>query len=140
MKTVRYNRFIFFDKKTVGSVRKLVRRLGIRYKSYAGEVIQRIYYFYFGDAIDLRNDFKRFYKKEFKDIDEYLECHLGIPKKIRKQFIGNRVFYVNLDEKGEDLDDFFDYDDDELERAFWDLLGGLEIENSSGIRYEQFFD
>ncbi len=139
MKTIRYDRYIFFDKKTIGSVRKLTRQFGVRYNSFAGEVIQRIYHFYFGDAINLNKEYKRFYKNEFEDVDKYVACRLGIPKEVRKRLIGNRIFYVNLDEKGEDLDNSFDYDD-ELKNTFWDLLGGLENEDSSRIRYEQFFD
>ena len=139
MKTIRYDRYIIFDKKTIGSVRKLTRQFGVRYNSYAGEVIQRIYHFYFGDAINLNKEYKRFYKNEFEDVDKYIACRLGIPEEVRKRLIGNRIFYVNLDEKGEDLDNSFDYDD-ELKNTFWDLLGGLENEDSSRIRYEQFFD
>ena len=37
MKTIKYNNFIFFEKKTVGSKRKVVKVFGVKYRSYAGD-------------------------------------------------------------------------------------------------------
>lgn len=134
-----FKKYIFFDRKTVGSARKLVFRYGVKYKSYAGEVLQRIYHFYFGDAMDIMKEYRRYYKKEYNDFDKYLECHFGIPKDMRDKFVCNKVVYVNLDYKGDHIGDSFYYDD-ELKNQFWSLVGGLENEDTNGICYEQFFD
>ena len=139
MKTIKYARYIFFNKRTVGSFHKLAHRYGIKEKSYAGDVLHRIYHFYFGDAIDMKKEYRKYYKKEFPDFDKYLECHLNIPENIRCNFVDHSVFYVNLDDKGEDLSYSFS-DSDVLKNQFWNMIGGLEDENPSGIRYEQFFD
>lgn len=138
MKTIRYDSYVFYDKKTVGSVRRLLRKYGIKYRSYAGEVVQRVFHFYFGDAIDLKKEYQTYYIKEYGEFDKYLECHLGIPQYVRKNFKGTKVYYVNLDDKGEHIGDSF-YEDD-LKDQFWNLVGGLHYENSSGLRYEQFLD
>ncbi len=139
MKTIRYDRFVFFDKKNVCSAHKLARIYGVECDSYAGDVLHRIHHFFFGDATDLRKEYRRFYKNEFDDVDQFLECHLNIPENVRRRLIGHSISYVNLDEKGEDLSDSFSYDD-ELKSQFWNLMGGIDDENPSGIRYEQFFD
>ena len=139
MITIKYNRYIFFDKKTVGSARRLVRRYGVRYNSYAGEVLQRIYHFYFGNATDIKKEYKKYYKKEFEDFDKYLEYHMGVKDDVRRKLKKNNVYYVNIDEKGEHIDDSFSYEE-ELKDQFWNLVGGLADENSSGVCYEQFFN
>ena len=139
MKTIKYVRYVFFDKKTVASFHKLARRYGIKENSYAGKVLYRIYHCYFGDATDMKKEYRKYYKKEFEDYDNYLECHLKIPENVRNHFVGHRVFYVNLDEKGDDLSLSFS-DDDMLKNQFWNIIGGLEDESSSGIRYEQLFN
>ena len=140
MKTVKYGNYIFFDKKSVGSVSRLIRRYGVKRKSYAGEVLERIYYYYFGDAVNIKKEYKKFYKNEFDNVDMFLECHMGIPERVRRKLSAKRILFVNLDGKGQHIGDSFYYDDDGLKEQFWNMVGGLENENSSRLRYEQFFD
>ena len=68
LKTVKYDNFIFYEKKVVGSVSRLIRRYGVKRKSYAGEVLERIYYYYFGDAVNIKKEYKKFYKNELNDL------------------------------------------------------------------------
>ncbi len=140
MKTVKYGDYIFFEKKIVGSVRRLIRRYGVKRKSYAGDVLERLYYYYFGDAVDIKKEYKRFYKNEFDNIDMYLECHMCIPERVRGKLSAKKILCVNLEGKGQHIGDSFYYDDDGLKELFWNMVGGVENENSSGLRYKQFFD
>lgn len=139
MKTVKYGNYIFFEKRVVGSPRKLIRRYGVKHKSYAGEVLERIYYYFFGDAVDINKEYKKFYKKEYDSLDMYLECHLGIPERVRHKISTKKLLCVDLDSKGQRIGDSFYYDDG-LREQFWDMVGGIENENSSRLCYEQFFD
>lgn len=134
-----YGSYVFYDKKTVGSVRGLIKKYGIRYNSYAGEVIQRVFHYYFGDAINLKKEYRKYYMKEYAEFDKYLECHLGIPLNIRKTFSGTKVYYVDLDDKGDKIGDSFFYEEN-LKEQFWNLVGGLQNENSRRLCDEQFFD
>ena len=138
MKTIRYDDYIFFDKKSVGSVRKLVRAYGLKYNSYAGEVVRRVFHYFFGDATRLLKEYKKYYKKEYDNLDMFLECHMGIPEGVRSRFVGHNIFYVNLEDKGDRIGEAFN--DKELQQKFWDMVGGIEREDSNGIRYEQFFN
>ena len=140
MKTVKYGNYIFYEKKVVGSVSRLVRKFGVRRKSYAGEVVERIYYYYFGDAVNINKEYKKFYKYEFNNLDMYLECHMGIPESVRRRLSAKKLLCVDLDSKGQRIGDSFYYDDDGLKEQFWNMVGGVEIENQNGLRYEQFFD
>ena len=140
MKTVKYGNYIFFDKKSVGSVSRLIHRYGVKRKSYAGEVLERIYYYYFGDAVNIKKEYKKFYKNEFDNVDMFFLFHMGIPERVRRKLSAKRILFVNLDGKGQHIGDSFYYDDDGLKEQFWNMVGGVENENSSRLRYEQFFD
>lgn len=139
MKTIRYGDYLFFDKKVVGPVHKLVRRYGVKYNSYAGEVLRRIYHYFFGDAVNVNKEYEKYYKMEFENLDRYLECRLGIPENVRKRLLCNKLLCVDLSDKGERVGESFYYDDG-LKKQFWEMVGGVENENPSGLRYEQFFD
>ena len=139
MKTIRYGSYVFYDPKTVGSVRKMVRRFGVKYKSYAGEVLQRIFHFYFGDAINLQKEYRKYYEKEYIEFEDYLECHFGIPKRIIGIISSANAFYVNLAYKGDHIGDSFYYEDD-LKELFWNMVGGIQNENSNGLCNEQLFN
>lgn len=139
MKTIKYGDYVFFDRKVVGSVCKLIRKYGVKKRSYAGEVLQRVYHYCFGDAVNLEKEYKKYYRAEYDNVDQYLECHLGVPKSVRDRLSSNKIFYVNLSDKGEHIGDSFLYDDG-LKEQFWNMVGGVENENPSGLHYEQFFD
>lgn len=138
MKTVQYGDYIFFERKVVGSVRNLISRYGVKSNSYAGEVIKSLYYYYFGDAVCVNKEYIKFYKNEFLDLDTYLECHMGIPKNVRSRLLTKKLLYVNLNNKGSRMGNSF-YDTDLIDQ-FWDMVGGKENENTSGLHYEQFLN
>lgn len=138
MKTIIYNKMVLFEKRSVLSLKNLLKKYGVRGNSYAGEVLKRIYQYYFGDAVDMFKEYKKYYKNEFKTFDSYLECHLGLPEELRKKLEFRKIFYVNLDGKGEHIGDSFSYDD-ELKYQFWEIAGGIEYEDKNWVCDEQFF-
>ena len=107
--------------------------------SYAGDVIKRVYQYYFGDATSIRKEYKRCYKNEYNDYIDYIICHFNVPKDIAKAICKKNVFYVDLNSRGEHIADHFLYDE-ELKEQYWNLVGGVENENTNRIRDEQFFN
>lgn len=138
MKTIIYKRKVFFNKKDVCSIGIILKKYGVKGNSYAGNVLKRIYHYYFGDSVNLYKEYKKYYKKEFKTYDNYLECHLGLPDELRRKIVYRKIFYVNLEGKGEHIGDSFLYDD-ELKEQFWEFAGGIEYENQNWLCNEQFF-
>lgn len=135
MKTVKFDRYIFFDKKQIGTINRMLRHYGVRKNSYAGGVIVRLYNYYFGNSIDVKKEFKKYYYKEYdKNYNEYLQCHFDMPERLSSVISKSKVFYVDLDGKFDRVGDSF-YDDDLVE-DFWNYLGGIDNENTYGIRYK----
>ena len=62
MKTIIYNKMVLFEKRSVLSLKNLLKKYGVRGNSYAGEVLKRIYQYYFGDAVDMFKEYKKYYK------------------------------------------------------------------------------
>lgn len=119
-------------------MRKLIKKYGVKYNSYAGQVLKRIYQYYFGNSINLRQDYRKYYRKEYESFNDYLECHLGFPKEVINRMEGEKFLCVNLDGKGERAGESFSYED-ELKKQFWEMVGGADSENQSRLRDEQFF-
>lgn len=63
---------IYFNRSKKYKKSYFYKILGFYPKSYFGQVIARIYDFYFKNAKLLKKDFKKYYKKEFASFDEYL--------------------------------------------------------------------
>lgn len=135
MKTIKYNNYLFFDKKVIGNAKQLMKKFGIKRNSYAGEVVKRLFSYCFEDAVKIKKEYNKYYKKEFGNYKDYLECHFEIPQTLIEKICEKNVCYVNLEEKGDRIGELF-WDNDELKSEFWDLLGGLEHENKNRLHYE----
>ena len=136
MKTIKYNDYIFFKKKTVGSTKKVVKMFGVKYHSYAGDTVKRVVNYYFG--INLKRDYKLFYQREFSQYKDFLECKMGIPSNVVEKIVQENVFFVDLSGKGDQIGRDFFMEDRYID-LFWKIVGGLEDESTDWIRDEQFF-
>lgn len=126
--SLKFNNFLFFNKGEVGTRRRLLRRYKIKANSYAGKVISRIYNFYFGNAINIKRDFFRYYKKEFKTCEEYLICKFNMPEDLAKRVCNEKRYYVDLSWKGDQVGHEFSHND-KLKEQFWSFVGGIEYED-----------
>lgn len=125
---LKFNNYLFFNKNEVGNRRSLLKKYKIKNKSYAGNVLLRIYDYYFGNAIHIKHEFKRYYKKEFATCDEYLVCRFNMPANLAKKICSEKTYYVDLDWKGEQIGWSFLYDN-KLKEQFWNFVGGIEYED-----------
>lgn len=125
---MKYKDYFFFQKETVKSKRKLLKHFGIRRNTYAGNVVKRLHDYFYKNAIDLKREYRKYYRKEFGDYKEYLMCRLNMPEHVAQQLCNEHSCYVNLKWKGEHPGDYFEYDD-ALKMKFWEFVGGLEIED-----------
>lgn len=125
---LKFNGFLFFNKNEVGSKSILLKKYGVKKNSYAGNVLARIYDQYFGNSIEIKKEYKRYYKKEFRDYVQYLVCRFNMPETLAIKISEEKKYYVNLNWKEEQPGSRFSYDDD-LRKQFWDFVGGLEDES-----------
>lgn len=125
---LKFNRYLFFNKNEVGTPCRLLKKYKIKRNSYAGKVILRIYDSYFGNAINIKREFLRYYKKEFKTCEQYLVCRFNMSEDLAKRICDEKKYYVDLEWKGDQIGYSFSYDD-ELKEQFWDFVGGIEYED-----------
>lgn len=125
---MKFKEYLFFEKISVKSKRKLLKYFGIRKNTYAGDVATRLYDYFYKNATNLKREYRKYYKKEFADYKDYLICRFNMPEHVAKRLCGENRYYVNLKWKGEHPGDYFE-EDDVLRKKFWDFMGGLEIED-----------
>lgn len=125
---IKFSHYLFFNKENIGSRRKLSRIYKIKLNSYAGRVLSRVYNFYFGNPINIQSEYRRYYKKEFKNCEDFLICRFNMPSELAKRILKESTHYVDLDYKGEEINFAFSYDD-KLSDFFWNNVGGLVNEN-----------
>ena len=55
---------IYFRKKDIPYKRYVMKRMGVKKNTFAGNMISRVYDYYFYGAINFRKEYKKYYKKE----------------------------------------------------------------------------
>lgn len=128
MQSIRVNTYIFFDKKVVGSRRSLQKKFGLKGRSYAGNIMRRIYHYYFENAINVKREYKKFYKKEFPQYIDYLVCHFNISNQLADKISKSKLYYSDLEWKSDHINYSFSYDE-KLSDLFWNSVGGYCNEN-----------
>ena len=59
-------------------------------------MIGRIYDLYFGNPINYRKEFRRYYKKEFDNCEQYLVCRFNMSEELARKVCRNKNNYVVL--------------------------------------------
>ena len=74
----RSNGIIFFRKHMIPKKRTVLKRLGVKPRSFAGGMISRMYDYYFDGAIDFDSEYKKYYSKEFSSTEQFIEERFNI--------------------------------------------------------------
>lgn len=125
---LRVDRYLFFNKAEICSRNRLIKLYGVKKRSYAGNVVMRVYDSYFGNAINIKKEFSKYYKKEFKTCEQFLVCRFNMTEELAKKVCNEKTHYVDLEWKGDQIWYSFSYDD-ELKKQFWRFVGGIEYED-----------
>lgn len=127
---------IYFRKKDIPSKSKVMKILGVRKKSFAGNMISRVYDYYFQGAISFREEYRKYYRKEFSSIESFIEEHFNLEhheakklaeldysmKECSRRSIERNIETLNYDRS--------------FKMAFSKAVGGLEDEDQDGVYYE----
>ncbi|MDR1797240.1 MAG: hypothetical protein LBR44_07305 [Clostridiales Family XIII bacterium] len=107
----------------------LYRAFGVRRKSYMSRLIDRIFEYYFSNAINLRTEYKKYYQLEFNNFDDYLSHkHNLFNEEIRRLSSKGRCYYKNIS-IDKDYDVEFLMEDKALFGIIAKLTGGIQDEN-----------
>ena len=55
-----------------------MKTLGVKKKTFAGNMISRMYDYYFQGAINFRREYRKYYRKEFCSVEKFIEEHFNI--------------------------------------------------------------
>ena len=123
---------VFFKKKRIPSKRSVMKKMGVKRKSYAGSLISRVYDHYFKDAVDFSRIYRSYYKHEFNNKSTFIQERYNIEPEI-----SNRIVKENLcmKEMGIHVEGTLGtlLEDPEIERLFLDAIGGVKDENTSWL-------
>lgn len=127
---------VYFRRRNIPKKSKVIKRLGVKKNTFAGNVISRVYDYYFQGNINFRKEYRRYYRKEFSSVEKFIEEHYNIEhdeavklaeynysmKDIADRSIERNIETLNYDEN--------------FKRAFSNAIGGLDDEDSDGVYYE----
>lgn len=92
--------------------------LGIKRKTYMNTVVIRLFDYHFANAISLRKEYRKYYRKEFTTFDSFLaQRHNLFPAEI-EDFAQKRIFYKDLSITS-DLNIVELMNDEIISKAFW---------------------
>lgn len=127
---------IYFRKKDIPSKSRVMKTLGVKKNRFAGNMISRVYDYYFQGAINFRKEYRKYYRKEFCSVEKYIEEHFNIEhadaiklatgnysmKECSRRSIERNIETLNYDEG--------------FKNAFSKAVGGLKDEDQDGFYYE----
>jgi len=125
---IKANGYCFFDKKNIGSKRKLQNYYGVKNNTYAGKTITRIYNQYFGSSYRVSKLYRKYYGKEFPSCKDFLICRFNLSQDIAQEIVDNDLYYTNMEIKRDQIAYSFNFDE-ELVDTFKKYVGGIRYED-----------
>lgn len=127
---------LYFDNSKLPCKRVVMHRMGVKLGSFAGNMISRMYDYYFTGAVNFNEEFYTYYDKEYESISEYMEQHYNIlhedavimangsysMKKCTWESIERNIDVLNYDSA--------------FKEAFSVAVGGIIDEDSDRVYYE----
>lgn len=127
---------IYFPKKKIPRKHCVMKKMGVRKNTFAGNAVSRMYDYYFKDAINLKKEYKKYYRKEFDSAIKFIEEHLNMEHALAvKLAYGNYSIKYCTSQSVERNIETLNYDE-KLKKSFSDAIGGIADEDPDGIYYE----
>ncbi len=125
---IKANDCCFFDKKSIGNKRKMLKYYGVKSKTYAGKTVGRIYDQYFANAYSINKLYRKYYRKEFPSCKEYLICRFNLSQDLAEEIANKKLYCTNMKIKRDQISYSFAYDD-ELADIFTNYVGEIRNED-----------
>lgn len=127
---------IYFPKDKIPKKAVVIKTLGVRENTFAGNVVARLYDYYFDCATDFEKEYKLYYVNEYDTLAQFIEEHYNIESERAKQF--SKEHYAMKECSSRSIErniENLDYDED-IKRMFSEAVGGIEDEDPDGIYYK----
>lgn len=127
---------LYFDNSRLPCKWTVMHRMGVKSKSFAGNMVSRMYEYYFTGAVNFKKEFCKYYKKEYKSIIEYMEQHYNISHEDAEiMAIGSYSMKRCAQDSIERNIEILNYDST-FKNAFSEAVGGIIDEDQDGVYYE----
>ncbi|MEE3461718.1 MAG: hypothetical protein VZR00_07530 [Lachnospiraceae bacterium] len=127
---------LYFDADQLPCKGEVLKRMGVCRDTFAGNMISRLYDYYFAGATNFRKEYKRFYRREFSSLTDFIEEHYNLDHS-RAEILSSKNYSMknciiyNIEQNIEILN----YDKD-FKQKFSEAIGGLVDEDPDGIYYQ----
>lgn len=126
----------FFPADRVPKKVKVLRMLGVRKKTFAGNMVSRMYDYYFSGAVDFRKEYNRYYKHEFPSLEKYIEERYNIAPELAKKYAAGNYSMKECSRRSIERNiETLNYDE-EFKRKFSEAVGGIKDEDPDRVYYE----
>lgn len=113
-----------------------MKRMGVKRNTFAGNMVSRMYDYYFQGAINFRKEYRNYYRKEFDSLEKFIQEHFNIELDCAKKLAeGNYCMKACSRSSIERNIETLNYDE-HFKLAFSKAVGGLKDEDQDGICYE----
>jgi hypothetical protein len=113
-----------------------MKSLGVVKNKFAGDMISRIYDYYFQGAINFRKEYRRYYRKEFCSVGQFIEEHFNIESEYAIKLAEGNYSMKECSRRSIDRNIETLNEDESFKNAFSEAVGGFENEDQDGIYYE----
>ena len=126
----------YFRQKDIPCKRRVMKSLGVKKNTFAGNMISRIYDYYFQGAINFRKEYRKYYRKEFCTVEKFIEEHFNIECDDAKKLAEGDYSMKECSRRSIERNiETLNYDRG-FKKAFSKAVGGLEDEDQDGVYYE----
>lgn len=127
---------IYFRQKDIPHKRRVMKALGVKKNTFAGNMISRVYDYYFQGAINFRKEYKKYYRKEFSSVDKFIQERFNIECEDAKKLAEGNYSIKECSHRSIERNiETLNYDES-FKNAFSKAVGGLEDEDKDGVYYE----
>lgn len=127
---------VYIRKKHIPRKSKIMKKLGVKKNTFAGNTISRVYDYYFDGALNFKREYSKYYRKEFSSVEEFIEEHFNIEHDEAINLAANNYSVKNCSYRSIERNvETLNYDEN-FKKAFLEAIGGLEDEDTDGIYYE----
>lgn len=110
--------------------------MGVKKNTFAGNLVSRMYDYYFKDGLNFQKEYRKYYHKEFDTICAFIEEHFNMEHDLAMKLAnGNYSIKYCSSQSIERNVETLNYDEN-FRRAFSNAIGGLQDEDPDGIYYE----
>ncbi len=127
---------LYFESSKIPDKRSVLLSMGVRPDTFAGNMVKRAYSYCFEDAINFRKEYKKYYRKEFKSLKNFIEERYNFNEDMA-EFLSEGDYsmkdcsVMSIERNTETL-----FEDKDFKDSFAKAVGGLRDEDPNGLYYK----